>query len=683
MYFAVVLRNNSFPRVKQLLVGSARLATVFLLLAGIGCKGDTPTPPPDSVATALAANSSTSVTGVAGAIVAPAPSVVVTDQNGAALGGVTVTFSVASGGGSVAGGTAATNPAGVATVSSWTLGPSVGTNVITAASGMLASVSFTATSTAGPAASVAKNGGDNQTGLAGSAVAVPPSVILKDANGNPTPGVSVTFAVTSGGGSVTGATAMTNAAGVAQVGSWNLGLSAGANILTANSASLNGVAFTATANAGAAASIARNTGDNQTAVAGSAVSIPPSVIVKDANGNPANGVSVTFAVASGGGSVSGATASTNSSGIATVGSWNLGPVVGTNSLDAKSGALSVAFTASSTAGAATSLAKNSGDNQSGVAGSAVSSPPSVIVKDANGNPKSGVSVTFAVASGGGSVTGGASVTNAAGVAAVGSWTLGSSAGANSLSATSAGLPTATFTALGLSAQCAARLTHTVGTDSNGSLSSSDCQSPDGSFIDFYSTSVPQAGAYFFREGAAFDAYLLLATPDGTTIAENDDEIDTGTNSGIKALLPSGNYLLGATTFGPGVTGDYAISSRVAPTDVANCEHVFVVRGIATQQNITTTDCNLANAGATPIYSDGYLIFIAAGTSVTITMSSTNVDSFLQLVKLDGTLVTENDNIDSNTKNARVTYTSTQSGYYAIFARSVPTTTQGPYTLTIQ
>ena len=275
------------------------------------------------------------------------------------------------------------------------------------------------------------------------------------------------------------------------------------------------------------------------------------------------------------------------------------------------------------------------------------------------------------------------MTNSAGVAAVGSWTLGNSVGVNSLSATAAGLPPVTFTASAISAVCAVRLTHTFGTSSNGTLSSDDCQLPDGSFVDFYTTSVPQAGAYFFRESAVFDTYLLLAMPDGTTIAENDDELDTGTNSGIKALLPAGNYLLGPGTFAPNITGDYTISSTTAPTDVTNCEHVFVVKNITTTQNIATTDCNLAGAGGTPIYADGYLIFLNAGTTVTITMSSSTLDSFLQLVRLDGVLVTQNDNIDSSTKDSRITFTATQSSYYAIFARSVPTTAVGSYTLTIQ
>src|SRR2546422_6848144 len=44
---------------------------------------------------------------------------------------------------------------------------------------------------------------------------------------------------------------------------------------------------------------------------------------------------------------------------------------------------------------------NAGDGQSATTGTAVASPPSVIVRDASNNPVQGVGVTFAPASGGG------------------------------------------------------------------------------------------------------------------------------------------------------------------------------------------------------------------------------------------------------------------------------------------
>src|SRR5256885_10128983 len=77
-----------------------------------------------------------------------------------------------------------------------------------------------------------------------------------------------------------------------------------------------------------------------------------------------------------------------------------------------------------------SIAANSPTSQTAPAGTAVSSPPSVLVKDASGNPVAGVAVTFAVAPGNGTITGGSQTTNASGVATVGSWTLSPTAGQN-------------------------------------------------------------------------------------------------------------------------------------------------------------------------------------------------------------------------------------------------------------
>jgi CubicO group peptidase (beta-lactamase class C family) len=62
-------------------------------------------------------------------------------------------------------------------------------------------------------------------------------------------GVTVTFTITSGGGTVTGNIATTNSAGEASVGSWRLGAAAGTNTLTAVAAGLTSspITFTATA----------------------------------------------------------------------------------------------------------------------------------------------------------------------------------------------------------------------------------------------------------------------------------------------------------------------------------------------------------------------------------------------------------------------------------------------------
>src|SRR5205823_2530568 len=144
------------------------------------------------------------------------------------------------------------------------------------------------------------------------------------------------------------------------------------------------VTFSATGTAGAAATIAANSPTSQSATAGTAVSAPPSVIVKDRSEERGAGEEVTFGVAPGNGTITGGSQTTNASGLATVGSWTLSATAGSNTLTATSGSLSgspVTFTATGTAGTAATIAANSPTSQSTTAGTAVSAPPSVIVKD--------------------------------------------------------------------------------------------------------------------------------------------------------------------------------------------------------------------------------------------------------------------------------------------------------------
>jgi alpha-tubulin suppressor-like RCC1 family protein len=75
-------------------------------------------------------------------------------------------------------------------------------------------------------------------------------------------------------------------------------------------------------------------GDEQRATAGLSVQVAPAVRVTDAGGAPVAGVAVSFTVTSGGGSIDGAEATTDASGVATAGAWSLGATVGTNSLRA-------------------------------------------------------------------------------------------------------------------------------------------------------------------------------------------------------------------------------------------------------------------------------------------------------------------------------------------------------------
>lgn len=91
---------------------------------------------------------------------------------------------------------------------------------------------------------IGKRDGDGQSAPILHPVATSPSVSVSDAFENALSGIAVTFQVASGGGSITGGDASTDANGGAAVGSWTLGPNAGPNTLQASGVGLAGSPLT-------------------------------------------------------------------------------------------------------------------------------------------------------------------------------------------------------------------------------------------------------------------------------------------------------------------------------------------------------------------------------------------------------------------------------------------------------
>jgi adhesin/invasin len=401
---------------------------------------------------------------------------------------------------------------------------------------------------AGPAASLAVNDGDNQNGMAGTAVATDPSATVTDQFANPVAGATVTFAVSSGGGSLTDSVQVTDVQGIARVGSWVLGTSTGVNALVASAPGLTSVTFTATAGAAAPSQFVKTAGDAQTAVAGTPVAISPAIRLEDQFGNAVPGLDVTFTATAGGGVVNGGSQTTDANGLASVGDWTLGTSAGPNTLEvtAAGSPASATFNATGIAGSAASIAVAAGDGQTATVASTVTTPPTVLVSDANANPVSGVQVTFAVASGAGTLTDSVKTTDATGMATLGSWTLGTGAGQQQVVATAAGLGIAgnpvTFSA-----------TATPGTASLFAVSAGDGQSATAGTL----VSVPPAAVATdqFGNGVAGVQVTFTVTGGGGTIS---DSVKTTNANGIATL---GSWTLGVSVgpntvqaSAPGLTG---------------------------------------------------------------------------------------------------------------------------------
>jgi hypothetical protein len=306
--------------------------------------------------------------------------------------------------------------------------------------------------TPGPPASLARTTTDSLLGTVGTALATSPSVVVRDARGFAVPNVTVTFAVTTGGGTLATPSAVTNAQGIATTGTWTLGTTVGTNVLTATVPSVPVLTISATANAGPAAAIAANSPTTLAGTVGKAVSSGVQVVVRDAFGNTVPGATVTFTPATGSGTVTAASAPTNAQGVAAAGTWTLGTATGTHTLSAKVGALApVTFSASAAPDAPAALAATVGTNQTATVAAPVPVPPAVRVTDQYGNTVPSVSVSFSVTGGGGFVTGSTRTTDSTGTAAVGVWTLGTRAGANTLRASVQGVTPLTFSATGTAA----------------------------------------------------------------------------------------------------------------------------------------------------------------------------------------------------------------------------------------
>lgn len=139
----------------------------------------------------------------------------VTDRSNRLVINERVAFRVTSGGGRVLGdGNAITNGRGEASAF-LVLGATIGANSVSATVGSFAPATFAATATAGAAARLVLASGDGQAGGLGTPLTNPLVVRTTDDFGNTVANVVVTFAISSGSGTLSAPTATSNALGLA------------------------------------------------------------------------------------------------------------------------------------------------------------------------------------------------------------------------------------------------------------------------------------------------------------------------------------------------------------------------------------------------------------------------------------------------------------------------------------
>ena len=281
--------------------------------------------------------------------------------------------------------------------------------------------------------------GSGQTDTPGSTLSSPFVVRFEDTDGDPVPNAVVTFTVETGGGSVSPTTDTTDSNGEAEttltLGSVGMRNTVRASVSSTDYPGVGSVTFTAEAERPAEAVIIAG-GDGQIGQVGRLLDEDLSVQVVDSDDNGVSGVLVRFRITEGRGRLSRNSDRTDPDGYAEIGFTPTtdGEVV----VEAYATGLTSAFFTITTGEPPDAITLVSGNNQSGRPGARLANPLVVEVIDENDDPVSGVSVSFSVTGGGGSVSPTSATTNNNGRAQT-RLTLGDDPGENTVVASVSGL----------------------------------------------------------------------------------------------------------------------------------------------------------------------------------------------------------------------------------------------------
>ena len=333
---------------------------------------------------------------------------------------------------------------------------------------------------------------------------------------------------------------------------------AGSYSVTATAAGVStGVNYTLTNNAGSAKTITATGGSGQSIGVSDPFGSSLVATVTDANNNPVSGVLVIFAGPSSGASatLSPNTATTNASGQVTV-SATANPTVGSYTVTATANGVSTgaSYTLTNTAGAPKTITATSGSFQSTGVATGFASSLVATVTDANNNPVSGVSVTFAGPSNGASATFSptTATTNASGQVTV-SATANATIGSYLVTATAAGVSTgATYS-----------LTNTIGPPKTITATSGSGQTNVilGTFGNFLFATVTDAGnnplsgvSVTFAGPASGASATFIPSPNQTTNSLGQVFVAATANS------TAGSYSVSATAAGVSTPALFALTN---------------------------------------------------------------------------------------------------------------------------
>ncbi len=167
-----------------------------------------------------------------------APTFAVRDADGNILNSIPVTVSVTAGGGAITNAPVRTL-VGPTPIGNWTLGTPLGTQTVQVAVAGIPSLFISTTAVVGPPAVFDVVEGGGQRALAGTSIANPIRLRVRDVALHPVANTTVTWEVIAGGGELASFSSTSNASGIATMPTWTLGKAGGVQTVRATAAGVS------------------------------------------------------------------------------------------------------------------------------------------------------------------------------------------------------------------------------------------------------------------------------------------------------------------------------------------------------------------------------------------------------------------------------------------------------------
>lgn len=198
---------------------------------------------------------------------------------------------------------------------------------------------------------------------------------------------------------------------------------------------------------------------------------------------------------------------------------------------------------------------------------------------------------------------------------------------------------------------------------------------------------------FTMRSSSFDTYLLVGRQGATAHLDSDDDGGGGTDSQVDVTLPAdGWYVIIANSLSDGTTGAFTLSvapgtaSAAAGSVMTNAQILRMqpttARRIAVGQTqvsrMSSTHARMSDN--TPF--EAWFLEGRAGERITVTVRSSDFDSFLHIGRQGEDGLIESDDDSAGDLDSRISITLPASGTYVLIANTVGSDDEGAYTIEV-